>query len=185
MQPHRVLILPGWQDSGPAHWQSRWEQRHGYRRVQQDDWMWPRRGDWLARLEDELLADERPAVLVAHSLGCHLVAAWAAHTRHPLRVSAAMLVAIPDVEREDLPPQLHGWRAAVRRRLPFPALAVLSGDDPYARLGRAEGYARDWGADVVHAGDRGHLNGESGLGDWDEGHVLLRRLTATSRPVAG
>jgi predicted alpha/beta hydrolase family esterase len=82
----RVLLLPGWLDSGPGHWQTRWEARHGFQRVQQDDWTWPRRGDWMTRLEDTLLADDRPALLVAHSLGCHLVAAWAAHSRHVDRV---------------------------------------------------------------------------------------------------
>ena len=25
----RVLLLPGWLDSGPAHWQSRWQAQHG------------------------------------------------------------------------------------------------------------------------------------------------------------
>jgi predicted alpha/beta hydrolase family esterase len=174
----RVLLLPGWQDSGPAHWQSRWEQGHGFQRVVQDDWLWPRRGDWMARLEDVLLADERPAWLVAHSLGCHLVAAWAAHSRHVHRVAGALLVAIPDVERADMPPQLHGWRPPLRQRLAFPALAVLSTDDPYANLVRAQGYASDWGADVVHAGPRGHLNGDSGLGDWPEGLHLLQSLMA-------
>ena len=66
----RILILPGWQNSGPDHWQSRWERVHGYRRVEQSDWMCPLRGDWIARLEEVLLESDVPAVLVAHSLGC-------------------------------------------------------------------------------------------------------------------
>ena len=28
-----VWLLPGWQNSDADHWQSRWEQRHGYRRL--------------------------------------------------------------------------------------------------------------------------------------------------------
>ena len=71
----RILILPGWQNSGPDHWQSRWECLYGYQRVEQHDWMRPLRGDWIAQLEAVLLADEAPAVLVAHSLGCIQVAA--------------------------------------------------------------------------------------------------------------
>jgi predicted alpha/beta hydrolase family esterase len=43
--PATVLILPGWQNSGPDHWQSRWEALYGYQRVQQHDWMRPLRGD--------------------------------------------------------------------------------------------------------------------------------------------
>ena len=49
-----VLILPGWQNSGPGHWQSRWELAHGYQRVEQHDWLRPLRGDWIARLEEVL-----------------------------------------------------------------------------------------------------------------------------------
>jgi len=173
-----VHLLPGWQDSGPGHWQSRWEARHGDRRVVQDDWLWPRRGDWMARLEETLLADavDAPALLVAHSLGCHLVAAWAAHSRHTSRVAGALLVAPPDVDRPDTPPQLHSWQPAVRGRLPFPAIAVLSRDDPFGAFARTAALAADWGAEVVDAGARGHLNAESGLGDWPQGRAMLDRL---------
>ena len=80
----RVLTLPGWQGSGPAHWQSLWEARHGDRRVEQHDWLHPRRGDWMARLEEVLLAEPAPVWLAAHSLGCQLVAAWASHSAHDL-----------------------------------------------------------------------------------------------------
>ena len=48
----RVLLLPGWLDSGPGHWQTLWEQQHGWERVVQADWVWPRRGDWMARLDE-------------------------------------------------------------------------------------------------------------------------------------
>ena len=92
----RVLILPGWQDSGPAHWQSRWQALHGFERVQQADWSWPRRGDWMAQLEEAVLADARPTALVAHSLGCQLVAAWAAHSQHTAAIVGALLVAPPE-----------------------------------------------------------------------------------------
>uniref|UniRef100_UPI00286CA4CC RBBP9/YdeN family alpha/beta hydrolase n=1 Tax=Roseateles sp. TaxID=1971397 RepID=UPI00286CA4CC len=61
----RILLLPGWQNSDPGHWQSLWEQAFGYERVEQADWDWPRRGDWMARLDEVLLADPRPALLVA------------------------------------------------------------------------------------------------------------------------
>lgn len=181
-----VLLLPGWQDSGPAHWQTRWEAAHGDRRVVQDDWLWPRRGDWMARLDEVLLADaglaRTPALLAAHSLGCHLVAAWAAHSRHTARVGAALLVAPPDLDRADVPPQIAGWRPAVRRALPFPALAVLSRDDPFGAIEATQALALGWGAPVIDAGARGHLNGDSGLGDWPEGRTLLTRL---ARPSAG
>ncbi len=176
LQDPKVLLLPGWLNSGPEHWQSRWEALHDHQRVEQDDWEWPRRGDWMARLDEVLLDRPAPALLVAHSLGCQLVAAWAAHTQHAQRVAGALLVAPPDTEREDMPPNLFNWRPIVRQRLPFPSLAVVSSDDPYCALPRAKAMADDWGAELVEIGARGHINGESGLADWPEGLALLGRL---------
>jgi hypothetical protein len=172
----RVLILPGWQDSDSNHWQGRWVALHGYERVEQSDWLWPRRGDWMARLDEVVLADARPVVLAAHSLGCHLVAAWSAHSAHAARVRAALLVAPPDTERPDMPPQLHNWRPISRRPLPFTACAVISSNDPYSSHERSLDLCADWGAQVVEAGARGHLNAESGLGDWPQGQAVLQDL---------
>ncbi len=172
----RVLLLPGWLNSDAAHWQSRWEQLHGDQRVEQDDWFWPKRGDWMARLEEVLLQSDTPAVLVAHSLGCQLVAAWATHSQQTHRVRAAMLVALPDVERDDMPPQLAPWRPMLRMRLPFKSLAVVSSDDPYGAPDRAAQIAADWGSELMSVGARGHINGDSGLGDWPQGRAMLQAL---------
>ncbi len=174
--PLRILLLPGWLDSGPEHWQSRWQARHGYQRVVQSDWVWPRRGDWMARLEEVVLAQAGQVVLVAHSLGCHLVAAWAAHSASRGRVRAAMLVAPPDLGREDTPPNLFNWRPVVRDVLPFRSRIVASADDPYSSLPSTQALATAWGSDLLLLGPRGHLNGDSGLGDWGQGLELLQSL---------
>ena len=158
------------------HWQTRWERLFGFTRVVQDDWQWPRRGDWMARLEETLLDDDRPAVLVAHSLGCHLVAAWAAHSRQRGRVAGALLVAPPDVMRADLPPQLHNWAREERQPLPFASTVVLSADDPFADASRSLQMAADWGSQTVSLGAAGHINADSGLGDWHQGQRLLRAV---------
>lgn len=173
MKPDNVLILPGWQNSGPDHWQSRWERLYGYRRVDQHDWWRPRRGDWIARLEDMLLDCDEPAVLVAHSLGCLHVAAWAAHSQNTARVKAALLVAPGDAEREELQPVLPSWAPIHRQPLPFPSVLVGSRNDPYCRFERAQGLASDWGSRFVDLGNAGHINAESGLGDWANGHAFL------------
>jgi uncharacterized protein len=172
-QSPRVLLLPGWLNSDPAHWQSRWELLHGYTRVEQDDWTWPRRGDWMARLDEVIQQQTTPVVLVAHSLGCQLVAAWTAHSQHTARVAATWLVAPPDTERDDTPPNLFNWRPMVRNKLPFASHVLASSDDPYCAVERAQGLARDWGSEVDWLGPRGHINGESGLGDWTDGHGAL------------
>lgn len=179
-----VLLLPGWQNSGPGHWQTRWEALHGFVRVQQDDWHWPRRGDWMAQLEEAVLARPGPLVLAAHSLGCHLVAAWAAHSAHSARVQAALLVAPPDTTRADLPPQLANWRRPVLQRLPFAAAVVASRDDPFADWAASQALAQAWGVPCHDAGPAGHLNADSGLGDWPGGLALLQALCrqASSSP---
>jgi predicted alpha/beta hydrolase family esterase len=171
-----VLLLPGWQDSGPDHWQSRWERLHGDLRVRQHDWLRPLRGDWSAQLEQAVLAAEAPVLLAAHSLGCILVAAWAAHSRSTAKVRGALLVAPGDVEREDLREVIPGWAPIVRQRLPFAATLIAANDDPYCDAARSRGMARDWGARYLDAGPGGHLNAESGLGDWPEGRALLNDL---------
>lgn len=172
----RVLILPGWQNSGEQHWQSHWERLYGYERVLQHDWQTPRSGDWMARLEEVILQDERPVALVAHSLGCQLVARWAAHSRHVERVTAALLVAPPDTEALKVQHLLPGWSPIVRQRLPFPALVVASSNDEYCALARAQEMANAWGARFEHIGAKGHINSDSGLDDWHAGHQLLLAL---------
>ena len=183
MTPLRVLTLPGWQNSGPQHWQSVWEARHGYSRVEQHDWLRPLRGDWISRLEDELLQQPEPAVLVAHSLGCLLVAAWASHSRNTHLVKAALLVAPGDVEREALRPILTSWAPIPLQKLPFNSLLVGSRNDPYCSFERAGQLADAWGAGFMDAGHQGHLNAESGLGDWPQGQAWLQQLQAASHGV--
>ena len=181
MDPHaQVLLLPGWQNSGPAHWQSRWEARYGYLRVEQHDWMQPLRGDWISRLEDVLLAQSRPSVLVAHSLGCLLVAAWASVSRNTHLVRGALLVAPGDAERPELRAPLHSWSPVVVQRLPFTSVLVGSHNDPYCSLARAQSMASAWGAQWHDLGNAGHINAESGLGDWPHGHALLQTLMQTT-----
>ncbi|GAB3361881.1 MULTISPECIES: RBBP9/YdeN family alpha/beta hydrolase [Giesbergeria] len=175
----RILTLPGWQNSGPDHWQSRWEHLHGYERLEQHDWQRPLRGDWSARLQEVVVDSPGPVLLVAHSLACILVAWWAAHSPDACKVQGALLVAPPDVERTDLRQPLPGWAPIARQPLPFPAVLVASRNDPYGSSTHAQALADAWGAGYIDVGERGHLNAESGLGDWPEGLALLHTLIAT------
>ena len=68
ISPRNTLLLPGWQNSGPDHWQSRWEALHGYHRVEQHDWMRPLRGDWSARLEETVADADGPVLLESASI---------------------------------------------------------------------------------------------------------------------
>lgn len=75
----RYLIVPGWHGSPEDHWQSHWQRTlPNSARVEQADWLTPRREDWVAELERCVSASTQPVILVAHSLGCITVAHWAA-----------------------------------------------------------------------------------------------------------
>jgi predicted alpha/beta hydrolase family esterase len=175
VSPSNVLILPGWLNSGPDHWQSRWERTHGYTRVEQHDWQRPLRGDWIARLEDVLLGCTEPAVLVAHSLGCLTVAAWAAHSKNPHLVKAALLVAPPDTAREDIGQMLPGWVVPLQK-LPFKTVVFASSNDPFCNIQKALQFASAWDATLMDVGERGHINADSGLGDWPQAYAELQQL---------
>ena len=176
MSAANILILPGWQNSGPEHWQSRWEAAYACQRLEQHDWMRPLRGDWITRLEEVLLQNTSPAILVAHSLGCLLAAAWAAYSPNVHLVKAALLVAPGDAEREELRAVLTSWSPIPMQTLPFRSILVGSRNDPYCSEARAREFASAWGSDYIDYGDRGHINAESDLGAWPHGYELLQQL---------
>ncbi len=178
----RILLLPGWLGSASGHWQRRWQCLYGDELVEQADWLTPRRGDWIARLEDVILAQPGPVALVAHSLGCHLAAAWAVSSRHVQRVTCALLVAPPDLADPNLPSALLPWqRPLPAQALPFTATVVASADDPYCGTYAAQHLASRWRADCVYLGALGHINADSGLGDWPQGRALLQAVLQRSR----
>ena len=94
--------------------------------MEQHDWARPLRGDWIVRLEDVVLAarSDLPITLVAHSLGCLLVAAWAALSRNTHRVKCAFLAAPCDVALESLHPVLTTWVPDVLNSLPEPTQPI-------------------------------------------------------------
>jgi len=178
----RILLLPGWLGSGAGHWQQRWHSLYGDELVEQADWLTPRRGDWIARLEDVVLAQPGPVALVGHSLGCHLAAAWAVSSRQAQRVVCALLVAPPDLAGPDLPPALLPWqRPLPEQALPFAATVVASANDPYCSTDAAQRLASRYGANCIQLGALGHINADSGLGDWPQGRTLLQAALQRSR----
>ena len=119
-------------------------------------------------------------MLVAHSLGCLTAAAWAAHSKNTHLVKAALLVAPPDTDRGDIAQLLPGWKLGTREQplqpLPFESTLYASNNDPFCSLARAQHLATAWGSKWVDMGPRGHINAESGLGDWPEAHAELLRM---------
>jgi predicted alpha/beta hydrolase family esterase/diadenosine tetraphosphate (Ap4A) HIT family hydrolase len=175
----RALIVPGLFGSGPEHWQTQWEALDARCvRVQQEDWDHPDLAAWCAALERAVAAQPEPVILVAHSLGCVLVAHWA-QRGSTLGVRGALLVAPADVESSADLPELalvRGFCPIPTAQLPFPSIVAASRNDPYASVQRAAELARRWGARLVDLGDVGHVNADSKLGTWPVGRELLREL---------
>ncbi len=168
-----ILIIPGWRDSGPGHWQSLWaEQLPGALRVQQEDWISPSRAAWVASITRTILDQGGPVVVVAHSLGCiataHLPAEAAA------RIHGALLVAPADPERRGV---LADFAPVPYQPLPYHSILVASSNDPYCPVRTAGAYARAWGSDFVRMQNAGHINLEAGFGPWPLGLALLHSLT--------
>ncbi len=166
------IHLPGIGNSGPGHWQSRWERANpAIRRFAPASWQAPDLADWIAALDHAVRAAPRPPVLVAHSLACLLVVHWQRVSDLPIR--GAFLVAVPDPASAVFPAQAAGFAGAPRAPLRFPARVVASTDDPYGTSGYARTCATAWGAALTVIGAAGHINEQSGLGDWPEGQALL------------
>lgn len=171
-----LLLVPGWLNSGPEHWQSRWQQvRPDLGRVTFGEWQDPQPQAWTADLGRAVLACPRPPVLIAHSLGC-LATANLMALPSPPPIAGALLVAPPDPGRPDTPAQIAGFAPPARVPFAVPGLVVISSNDPYAEEAFSLTLAKAWGLEVVRLGPCGHINDQSGYGDWPEGLALLDGL---------
>ncbi|MCB1918083.1 MAG: serine hydrolase family protein [Rhodocyclaceae bacterium] len=170
------LVVPGLGGSGPGHWQSLWQATMPeLRRLEPRDWDAPCREEWLQTLSKALAVSDRPMLVIAHSLGCALLAHWGA--RSGLGVAAALLVAPADVDSPaHTPAEVRSFAPMPLLRLPFPAVVVASRDDPYVPFARARQFAAAWGCRLVDAGPVGHINADSDLGHWPAGRDILAQL---------
>ncbi|WP_428851142.1 RBBP9/YdeN family alpha/beta hydrolase [Imbroritus primus] len=179
----RVLTVPGLYGSGPGHWQSRWEALHpDWQRVEQKDWSQPSLHLWAERV-GAAVAQARQArsdgaggagkvLLLAHSFGC------LASLRHvldsaledPAHIAGMLLVAPADPEKFGVGPLLP------QGPLPFPTIVAASRNDPWVPQPVAFDWATVWGSEKIDLGIAGHVNADSGLGDWPLGLSLVERL---------
>jgi predicted alpha/beta hydrolase family esterase len=171
-----ILIVPGYTNSGPGHWQSRWEAKLSTaRRVEQAEWSKPVREDWTENVARAVNEAERPVVFIAHSLGVPSVVQ--AIPRFEKRVAGAFFVAPPDVANPHIRPRhLMTFGPYPRDPLPFPSITIASRNDPYCPFEVAEDIAAAWGSLFIDAGEVGHLNAESGHGPWPEGSLTFARF---------
>ena len=178
VQEADLIMVPGLGDSGPEHWQSRWEKKLSTaRRVTQTDWQVPEREAWVSALVDTVATSVRPVVLVGHSLGVATIV-HAAPRLKPHGVRGAFLVAYPDVTDQNVTDCAPSFAPISRDPLPFPALLIASRNDPCCAYDVADDMAHAWGALAMDGGNSGHFSDTDGFGPWPEGTFLFARFLA-------
>lgn len=169
LQHYDLVSLPGYHGSSADHWQTLWESRYpAMRRVEGIDWERPDAAVWGRRLLATAAERERPVIVVAHSFGV-LATAWASRYQDGL-IHGALLVAPAEPRRFGIEKTLP------HLPLLFPTYLVASSDDPWMSIDRARYWADAWDSEWVEAGALGHINADSGLGDWALGRSLLGSL---------
>jgi predicted alpha/beta hydrolase family esterase len=188
-----VLIVPGLRDHVANHWQTllaaKLPKVHSVPPLEHDKLSCAARVDAIDRALQDV---EGPVVIVAHSAGAMMVAHWAMSrytrytfgTRNSLDIRGALLAAPADLETP-MPAgyptvdvlDSNGWLPLPRAVLPFPSIVAASSNDPLTRLDRARELARCWGSRLVELGAVGHLNPNSGFGEWPRAEELIRELS--------
>jgi predicted alpha/beta hydrolase family esterase len=173
------LIMHGWQNNRPeGHWQYRLATALTDRGIavaypQLPDPDTPDLGEWLARLDAELKAQQAAAtgelVVVAHSLSASL---WLhAAARGGIRADRVLLVAPPSDEVLRGFPEVAAFAGAAPTATQMAAAAgttrlVAGDDDPYCPGGAAEVFGRPLGLDVDVVPGGAHLDMDAGYGSW-------------------
>jgi uncharacterized protein len=98
-------------------------------------------------------------------------------------IKGALLVAPADVdisEREDF----KTFSPVPLDKLPFPSIVAASTNDPYTTMGRAAKWAAYWGSRFISVGNKGHINAQSDLSEWEEGQGFLKLFPGVEQHTA-
>jgi Predicted esterase of the alpha/beta hydrolase fold len=184
-----VFIIPGFNDSGPTHWQSWLEVRlPKVGRLRGVDWARPDLTHWVDQAQLQVQALGEPVWLVAHSFGCLVAATLAAIA--PELVAGVVFVAPAEPRRfavsgglrntrfDQTPNEIPSLVDIVPHALPASVHSVVlaSENDPWLSFPNAEAMAEGWGSHFVNLGEAGHVNTDSGYGPWP---ALLQQLERT------
>lgn len=179
---YTLLIVPGYADIGPTHWQSIWlEHFPNSIKVVQRDWINANRDEWVHILNSAIQSITQPMILVGHSLGCLAIIHWADSReaqKSIVKVKGALLVAPPDPDSVAYRAlSIRGFDPLPLHQLPFLSLLVASANDPFLSMDKARYFAACWGSKFVNVGERGgHMGEDATLGEWREGKELLKKL---------
>ncbi|MDR2212779.1 MAG: alpha/beta hydrolase [Pseudomonadales bacterium] len=189
-----LFIIPGFNGSGPAHWQSWTEARlPGAARLHGVNWARPDLNHWVDQAQAQVLQLRRPMWLLAHSFGCLVAATLAAVA--PELIAGAVFVApaeprrfardggLRDTRLDHTPQAIPSLLDLIPHALPPSVQSVLlaSENDPWLDFFEAEAMAQGWRSHFVNLGEVGHVNTDSGYGPWPGLLQQLERLTQKGR----
>lgn len=170
----KLLIVPGYRGSGPAHWQTWLESRvPGSKRITGIDWNVPSLPRWAEQIGRALDAATAPVWVVSHSFGS--LASAVAIAQQPSKIAGAIFVAPADPQRftiDGVRDSSERYAAeSISKLLPqgnlrINGLLVASENDPWLSLDGARTLALRWHLPLLNAGQAGHINTDSGFGPW-------------------
>lgn len=182
------LIIPGLNNSGPAHWQSFWAKSlSDTSRVVQRNWDDPKKSEWMETLDQAIAGLTSDTILIGHSLGTVISALWLTEVygrggavgnaangivANPGArfVKGAFLVSASDADSVDI---IKDFAPMPLQKMPVPTWLICSEDDPFVSMERSKQFAEAWGAHLECVGALGHINAKSNLGEWEQGRKLL------------
>ncbi|UFT94975.1 RBBP9/YdeN family alpha/beta hydrolase [Pectobacterium carotovorum] len=171
------LIVPGYTNSGPEHWQSYMERKYtNVIRVIQDDWNNPCRQTWVERLDQTIKNTTGDIVLIGHSCGAVSVAQWV-ESYASEKVVYAVMVALADVDAQDALEDIRQQRPLPTKNFSITSLLICSDNDEHLSLQRAHELASAWGSEIKVIPDAGHIHTAAGYGEWLGGEKLIEEFT--------
>ena len=87
-----------------------------------------------------------------------------------------MLVAPSDIENPVYTFPATGFAPIPVKKINFNTMMIASEDDPWISMDRATYFAQCWGSELINIGKAGHINVDSGYGEWKEGLEFLKKL---------
>jgi len=187
-----ILTVPGYRGSDANHWQTWLEQQFPEsKRLTDVNWDSPRIYTWAEALEKQLDSMPGQAILVAHSFGC-LVTALMASWR-PEKIAGIILVAPAAPQRFSLYGPIVQTQKNLQNisgclpehRLNTLGVLVASKNDPWMSTVQADQLSRDWGLALYNAGNAGHINSESGYGEWPLIKDFVTAMLDAVEPLPG
>ncbi|HEX4842863.1 MAG TPA: alpha/beta hydrolase [Limnobacter sp.] len=184
MQLPTCITVPGLNGSGPDHWQT-WAENQipNCRRVKGIDFNKPVIAAWADAIRKDIRSEAGSVILIAHSFGC--LASVLAVANNDIKVAGLILVAPASPQRFNAAGLVQGgdlhltgslMNAMPTKPLGVPGLLIASTNDPWMKITQARYWADQWGFCFSGLRNAGHINVDSGFGQWPALQHLVRRM---------